>query len=98
MGRCAGVLGRVAIGGQPTDIADTDAVAVVAAAVCTGLFNGTPLFYGAVGGDDIVVTAVLPTFTQMPCPNVRHAEYTALHVGRAVYNDQCDGAHGVGRL
>jgi hypothetical protein len=34
----------------------------------------------------------------MPCPNVRHAEYTALHIGRAVYNDQCNGAHGVRSL
>ena len=98
LGGCTGVFGRAAISGQTTDVTDTYAVAVVIHTVCARNHKRTGVLNGAVGGDDIVVTAVLPAFTQMPCPNVRHAEYTALHIGRAVYNDQCNGTHGVRSL
>ena len=61
LGRCAGVGWRVAIGGETADVAHTDGMPVVAAAMGTGLLFGTGGLDGAVDGDDVVIAAACPT-------------------------------------
>ena len=56
----AGVLG-LAVWPQASDVADSDGVLVVVAAMCAHCLDGSPILDGAVGGDDIVISAAIPT-------------------------------------
>ena len=94
LGRCAGVGWRVAIGGETADVAHTDGMPVVAAAMGSGQLLGTAALDGAVGGDYIVVAAAVPSVLgAMDAVDVGHAEGTARLVGRAVHDDVGDGSH-----
>ena len=87
------VLGSAAVTCQSTHIAHSDAVAVVSLAVrpCNALL--TSALYGAVGGDDVVVAAAVPSKGAVIAVNVPHSELTALAVGGAVNDNKCDISH-----
>ena len=91
LGAC--VLGSAAVTCQSAHIAHSDAVAVVSLAVrpCNALL--TSALYGAVGGDDVVVAAAVPSKGAVIAVNVPHSELTALAVGGAVNDNKCDISH-----
>ena len=94
LGGRAGVGGCMAVGGEAADVAHTDGMPVVAAAMGTGLLFGTGGLDGAVGGNHVVVAAAVPSVLgAMDAVDVGHAEGTARLVGRAVHDDVGDCSH-----
>lgn len=91
LGAC--VLGSAAVTCQSAHIAHSDAVAVVPLAVrpCHALL--TSALYGAVGGDDVVVAAAVPSKGAVIAVDVPHSELTALAVGGAVNDNKCYFSH-----
>ena len=89
----ARVLGSAAVTCQSAHIAHADAVAVVSLAVrpCHTLL--TSALYGAVGGDDVVVAAAVPSKGAVIAVDVPHSELTALAVGGAVNDNKGDISH-----
>lgn len=87
------VLGSAAVTCQSAHIAHSDAVAVVTLAVrpCHALL--TSMLYGAVGGDDVMVAAAVPSKGAVIAVDVPHSELTALAVGGAVNDNKCDISH-----
>ena len=89
----ASVLGRAAVGGHSADVADADAVRVVALAVSPGLFERAARVYGAVQVDDVVVTHVAEALGLVPAADVVGGERAAFGGGGAVDDDFVDGTH-----
>lgn len=87
------VLGSAAVACQSAHIAHSDAVAVVSLAVrpCHTLLPSS--LNGAVGGDDVVVAAAVPSKGAVIAVDVPHSELTALAVGGAVNDNKCDISH-----
>ena len=87
------VLGRASVGGHSADVADADAVRVVALAVCPGLFEWAARVYGAVQVDDVVVAHVAEALGLVPAADVVGRERAAFGGGGAVDDDFVDGTH-----
>lgn len=90
---CARVLGSTAVTCQSAHIAHSDAVAVVPLAVRPCHVLLTSALDGAVGGDDVVVAAAVPSEGTMIAVDVPHSELTALAVGGAVNDNKCNISH-----
>ena len=91
LGAC--VLGSAVVTCQSAHIAHSDAVAVVSLAVrpCHALL--TSELYDAVGGDDVVVAAAVPSKGAVIAVDVPHSELAALAVGGAVNDNKGDISH-----
>lgn len=71
------VLGGSVVGGESSDVADSDGVCVVASAVGSGLGDGTACVDGSVEVDDVVIADVGPSLGEVPLAYVLGGEVLA---------------------
>lgn len=87
LGRCASVLGRLAVGGEAADVADAEGVGVVTRAMCACLDDGASWLHCAINADDEVVADACPALGTVPAIDVGGSEILAFGCGRAMNDD-----------
>ena len=90
---CASVLWCLVVGGKSTDVADADAVGVVALAVCADKFERTAFVDCAVEVDDVVVADLGEATLTMPAVDVSDGERLAFGCGGAMDDYQIYFSH-----
>lgn len=88
-----GVLGVSAGCVAASDIADADAVGVVAFTMGADLTDGTTDVDGAVAIDDIVIADALPTSGTMTAVDVSYGVVHTFRCGTTMNDDVVDGSH-----
>lgn len=93
---CACVFGCFSIGSETTDVADADAVGVMADTMGPYLFEIATLVYGAITIDHEVVAYRAPTACLVPTGNVGYCVILAFAGSGAMDYDLIDAAHDKG--